>query len=78
MSGTGTAGGRIAPGVGANLLGQHSQDRNQEATVYVGNLDPQVRTTHELCACFGCRCPGVAYRMVGPQHLQSCTRTRAS
>lgn len=42
MSGTGTAGGRIAPGVGANLIGQHAQDRNQEATVYVGNLDVQV------------------------------------
>ncbi|KXZ49305.1 hypothetical protein GPECTOR_22g899 [Gonium pectorale] len=46
MSGTGTAGGRIAPGVGANLIGQHAQDRNQEATVYVGNLDVQV--TEEL------------------------------
>ncbi|KAI4368965.1 hypothetical protein MLD38_017462 [Melastoma candidum] len=33
---------RIAPGVGANLLGQHSAERNQEATAYVGNLDPQV------------------------------------
>ncbi|KAJ4803559.1 hypothetical protein LUZ62_016125 [Rhynchospora pubera] len=33
---------RIAPGVGANLLGQHSAERNQDATVYVGNLDPQV------------------------------------
>lgn len=42
MSVTGTAGGRIAPGVGANLIGQHAQDRNQEATVYVGNLDVQV------------------------------------
>lgn len=39
---SGTAGGRIAPGVGANLIGQHAHDRNQEATVYVGNLDPQV------------------------------------
>lgn len=37
------AGGRIAAGVGANLIGQHAQDRNQDATVYVGNLDPQVR-----------------------------------
>ena len=36
-----TAGGRITAGVGANLIGQHAQDRNQEATVYVGNLDPQ-------------------------------------
>ena len=39
---SGTAGGRIAPGVGANLIGQHSHDRNQDATVYVGNLDAQV------------------------------------
>ncbi|KAL8549730.1 hypothetical protein ACS0TY_008539 [Phlomoides rotata] len=30
---------RIAPGVGANLLGQHSAERNQDATVYVGSLD---------------------------------------
>ncbi len=37
------AGGRIAAGVGANLIGQHAQDRNQDATVYVGNLDAQVR-----------------------------------
>jgi len=42
MSGAGTAGGRIAPGVGANLIGQHAHDRNQEATVYVGNLDAQM------------------------------------
>ena len=42
MSGGGTAGGRISAGVGANLIGQHAQDRNQEATVYVGNLDVQV------------------------------------
>ncbi|KAL8160395.1 hypothetical protein V2J09_001932 [Rumex salicifolius] len=33
---------RIAPGVGANLLGQHSAERNQDATAYVGNLDPKV------------------------------------
>lgn len=33
---------RITAGVGANLIGQHAQDRNQEATVYCGNLDPQV------------------------------------
>nr|XP_043606027.1 splicing factor 3B subunit 4 [Erigeron canadensis] len=37
---------RIAPGVGANLLGQHSAERNQDATAYVGNLDPQA--TEEL------------------------------
>lgn len=36
------AGGRITAGVGANLIGQHAQDRNQEATVYVGSMDPQV------------------------------------
>ncbi|KZV19016.1 splicing factor 3B subunit 4-like [Dorcoceras hygrometricum] len=30
---------RIAPGVGANLLGQHAAERNQDATVYVGNLE---------------------------------------
>lgn len=33
---------RIAPGVGSNLLGQHSAERNQDATTYVGNLDPQI------------------------------------
>ncbi|KAH0853778.1 hypothetical protein HID58_092885 [Brassica napus] len=32
----------IYPGVGFNLLGQHSAERNQEATVYVGNLGPQL------------------------------------
>ncbi|XP_008787309.2 splicing factor 3B subunit 4-like [Phoenix dactylifera] len=37
---------RITPGVGANLLGQHAPERNQDATTYVGNLDPQV--TEEL------------------------------
>ncbi|XP_057459097.1 uncharacterized protein LOC130749742 [Lotus japonicus] len=37
---------RIAPGVGANLLGQHAAERNQDATAYVGNLDPQI--TEEL------------------------------
>ncbi|KAK2076141.1 hypothetical protein QBZ16_001073 [Prototheca wickerhamii] len=42
----GLAGGRISAGVGANLIGMHSTDRNQEATVYVGNMDPQV--TEEL------------------------------
>lgn len=36
------AGGRITAGVGANLIGQHAADRNQDATVYVGGLDPQV------------------------------------
>jgi splicing factor 3B subunit 4 len=33
---------RITPGVGANLLGQHAAERNQDATAYVGNLDSQV------------------------------------
>ncbi|KAH8508385.1 hypothetical protein H0E87_010487 [Populus deltoides] len=33
---------RIAPGVGANLLGQHSSERNQDATAYVRNLGPQL------------------------------------
>lgn len=33
---------RITPGVGANLLGQHTAERNQDATAYVGNLDAQV------------------------------------
>ncbi|KAI5057549.1 hypothetical protein GOP47_0027564 [Adiantum capillus-veneris] len=33
---------RITPGVGANLLGQHAAERNQDATAYVGNLDAQV------------------------------------
>ncbi|KAG1663691.1 hypothetical protein FOA52_013259 [Chlamydomonas sp. UWO 241] len=36
------AGGRIAASAGANLLGTQAHDRNQEATCYVGNLDPQV------------------------------------
>ena len=39
------AGGRITAGVGANLIGQHAADRNQDATVYVGGLDPQVLPT---------------------------------
>ena len=37
------AGGRVTAGAGANLLGVHSQARNQEATLYVGNLDNKVR-----------------------------------
>ncbi|KAL3638418.1 hypothetical protein CASFOL_017789 [Castilleja foliolosa] len=32
---------RITPGVGSNLLGQHATERNQDATVYVGNLEPK-------------------------------------
>ncbi|KAJ7522844.1 hypothetical protein O6H91_18G029000 [Diphasiastrum complanatum] len=37
---------RITPGVGANLLGQHAPERNQDATAYVGNLDALI--TEEL------------------------------
>ncbi|GAQ80556.1 RNA recognition motif containing protein [Klebsormidium nitens] len=37
---------RVTAGVGANLLGQHAAERNQDATAYVGNLDTQV--TEEL------------------------------
>ena len=47
MASTSLAGGRISASVGSNLLGQHAADRNQEATVYVGNLDPQVRRQSE-------------------------------
>jgi len=36
------AGGRVTYGVGANLIGLHAQARNQEATLYVGNLDVKV------------------------------------
>ena len=59
------AGGRIAAGVGANLIGQHAQDRNQDATVYVGNLDPQVCTFNGRFSAHGgwrptsCRQPAV-------------------
>eukprot|EP00740_Mantoniella_antarctica_P006282 CAMPEP_0181363690 /NCGR_PEP_ID=MMETSP1106-20121128/8899_1 /TAXON_ID=81844 /ORGANISM="Mantoniella antarctica, Strain SL-175" /LENGTH=249 /DNA_ID=CAMNT_0023478177 /DNA_START=176 /DNA_END=921 /DNA_ORIENTATION=+ len=42
MATSGLAGGRIAASAGSNLLGQHAVDRNQDHTVYVGNLDPQV------------------------------------
>jgi hypothetical protein len=52
MSVAGTAGGRIAPGVGANLIGQHAHDRNQDATIYVGNLDPQVYLIIPIVAVF--------------------------
>ena len=44
-------GGRITAGVGANLIGQHASDRNQEATVYVGGLDPQARPFTRLLIC---------------------------
>ena len=43
MAAAGIAGGRITAGAGSNLLGQQAADRNQDATVYVGNLDLQVR-----------------------------------
>jgi hypothetical protein len=65
---SGTAGGRIAPGVGANLIGQHAQDRNQDATVYVGNLDSQVTIVaysyHQNCAV----CAVNGHVMTGPPH----------
>ncbi len=62
MSGGGTAGGRIAPGVGANLIGQHAQDRNQDATVYMGNLDPQVGPLQFVASsnCIQCAAKGSA------------------
>ena len=47
-----TAGGRITAGVGANLLGQHAQDRNQAATVYVGNLDTQAMVEDAMAGLF--------------------------
>lgn len=50
MATAGVAGGRITAGVGANLIGQHAQDRNQDATVYVGNLDVQVNLSRQLQA----------------------------
>ena len=50
MALAGSAGGRITAGLGANLIGQHAHDRNQEATVYCGNLDPQVCCVVSLCA----------------------------
>ncbi|KAL4457523.1 hypothetical protein ABPG75_012388 [Micractinium tetrahymenae] len=45
------AGGRITASAGANLIGVHAQDRNQEATCYVGNIDPQANEEliWELC-----------------------------
>lgn len=46
---------RITPGVGANLLGQHAAERNQDATVYVGNLDSQVSS--QICIFFCFRTP---------------------
>lgn len=36
-----TAGGRITASAGSNLIGVHAADRNQEATIYVGNIDVQ-------------------------------------
>lgn len=46
MAVQGAAGGRITAGAGANLLGIHAADRNQEATCYVGNID--VQATEDL------------------------------
>jgi splicing factor 3B subunit 4 len=42
------AGGRVTAGVGMSLVGQHAAERNQEATVYVGNLDAGGGVTEEL------------------------------
>ena len=36
-----SAGGRISASAGANLIGQNAQERNQEATCFVGNLEPE-------------------------------------
>lgn len=46
-----TAGGRITASAGSNLIGAHAADRNQEATCYVGNIDPQANEEliWELC-----------------------------
>jgi splicing factor 3B subunit 4 len=41
------AGGRVTAGAGMSLIGQHAQERNQDATVYVGNLD-STGVTEEL------------------------------
>ena len=41
------AGGRVTAGVGMSTIGQHSHERNQDATVYVGNLD-STGVTEEL------------------------------
>jgi len=46
MAAAGVAGGRITAGVGANLLGAHASERNQEATCYVGNID--LKVTEEI------------------------------
>lgn len=45
------AGGRITASAGSNLIGVHAHDRNQEATCYVGNIDPQANEEiiWELC-----------------------------
>ena len=37
----GAAGGRITAGAGANLIGIHAADRNQDATCYVWNIEMQ-------------------------------------
>jgi splicing factor 3B subunit 4 len=42
---SGLAGGRITVSAGTNTLGQHSTEKNPEATLYVGNLDPQMDET---------------------------------
>ena len=67
-------------GVGANLLGQHAQDRNQDATVYVRNLDAQASCLltlavadasqllqHTLCLCLWQGCARVSWQGLTPQ-----------
>lgn len=55
MASLGAAGGRIAAGAGANLIGLHASERNQEATCYVGNIDLKVTEDilWELCVQVG-------------------------
>ena len=42
QSAIGLAGGRITVSAGTNTLGQHAQEKNADATLYVGNLDIQM------------------------------------
>lgn len=55
MAALGVAGGRIAAGAGANLIGLHASERNQDATCYVGNIDLKVTEDllWELCVQVG-------------------------
>lgn len=65
------AGGRITASAGSNLIGVHAQDRNQEATCYVGNIDPQANEEiiWELCVQAG---PVGEYRLLGLRGGMSC------